>query len=847
GAQLQHENLVRIYDEGEANGRCYLVMEYIEGKTIGQLIVEGGPLAYPLASRLARQVALGLEHAQRKGLIHRDVNPWNILVTHEGTAKLTDMGLAIDLADADRLTRDGATVGTFDYVSPEQARHSHDVDTRSDIYSLGCSLYHMLSGRVPFPSTSLPEKLFSHQTAEADALHELVPTVPPALSAVVAKMMRKAPERRYETPQDVANALAPFTDEAGLGRGEITPPSHVFEPRTTRVGPLAEVRSPRTTTAVGLEASSPASKLNGTHTIREVPANDVGATFARSPLAATQFMPPTPDPSRPSAPAVSRPIPPPRPVEPEPPSPPQPASSPVAAAPAPAPQAIASPITETRVESGGLNLALDLGPEPSLKESLSSTRIKTRSRSGDRTVTSTGDAPDLPKAWLSPVTLSVLGALGLLGALFVFLSLLGERPRGISTGRELGKSPDPAGSNARPDRPSVPAPKVTLPELQGREVAVANPDGSYSVEPDFRSAVRSVSGGRGHVVLHNPKPYTFAAADALMIGSGRVTIKAGEGVKPVLRVEVKGKTPFLSTRADSPLTIEGVTIEVRHVEPGKEPAPVIAAGGSLTLTHCAFRVIGHDLANGPLPGSRAIANEGGIVNLTGCTFENFDCAVDLKLFASATVSASQCLFVNRRAATAGAPAGGWAFRVEALAGGPGRGGRVLKLDHCTIHTPGALELLGFSRELPAKIDLEACAVLADALVGWGTSSTNADRPTEAKPIAPPDRDALSWSGEGNQYDLRGQAWVDLRPPGEPPTPWTDGPKNLEAWTKVLGPERDPILRPIRFASDPASTSERVDPADFTLIDQSDAPAVGAEPKRVGPNGALRAASEHSAS
>ncbi len=149
GAQLQHENLVRIYDEGTSNGKFYLVMEYIEGKNIGQLIAEDGTMPAAVAARLARQVALGLQHAQQKGLIHRDVNPFNILVTRDGTAKLTDLGLAIDLADQAQVTRDGATVGTFDYISPEQARHSHSVDTRSDIYSLGCTLYHMIAGRSP--------------------------------------------------------------------------------------------------------------------------------------------------------------------------------------------------------------------------------------------------------------------------------------------------------------------------------------------------------------------------------------------------------------------------------------------------------------------------------------------------------------------------------------------------------------------------------------------------------------------------------------------------------------------------------------------------------------------------
>ncbi len=175
GAQLQHENLVRMYDFGESNSRHYLVMEYIEGKTIGSLISDQGPMPPATAAALVRQVALGLEHAHRKGLIHRDVNPYNILVTHDGTAKLADLGLAIDLANEDRVTRDGSTVGTFDYVAPEQARNSQSADIRSDIYSLGCTLYHMIAGHVPFPGASLPEKLFSHQTIEPTPLSELRP------------------------------------------------------------------------------------------------------------------------------------------------------------------------------------------------------------------------------------------------------------------------------------------------------------------------------------------------------------------------------------------------------------------------------------------------------------------------------------------------------------------------------------------------------------------------------------------------------------------------------------------------------------------------------------------------
>src|SRR5437763_444985 len=205
-------------------------MEYIEGKTIGTLISEQGPMPSATAVRLVRQVAMGLGHAHRKGLIHRDVNPYNILVTHDGIAKLADLGLAIDLAEEERVTREGATVGTFDYVAPEQARHSHAADIRSDIYSLGCTLYHMLAGQVPFPSPSLPEKLFAHQALEPTPLGQLVPGLPEGLAEVVRRMMRKGPDERFATPTQLAQALAPYTDEyAGIsGRADQARPQSRF-------------------------------------------------------------------------------------------------------------------------------------------------------------------------------------------------------------------------------------------------------------------------------------------------------------------------------------------------------------------------------------------------------------------------------------------------------------------------------------------------------------------------------------------------------------------------------------------------------------------------------------------
>ena len=218
GAQLQHENLVRIYDFGESNGRYFLVMEYIEGKTIGTLISEHGQMPPATAVRLARQVALGLEHAHLKGLIHRDVNPYNVLVTRDGTAKLADLGLAIDLSEEDHVTREGATVGTFDYVAPEQARHSHSADIRSDIYSLGCTIYHMCTGQVPFPSPSLPEKLFAHQALEPTPLDQALPGFPEGLAAIVHRMMRKSPDERYATPMQVVQALEPYAEVPSVHR-----------------------------------------------------------------------------------------------------------------------------------------------------------------------------------------------------------------------------------------------------------------------------------------------------------------------------------------------------------------------------------------------------------------------------------------------------------------------------------------------------------------------------------------------------------------------------------------------------------------------------------------------------
>ncbi|QDV38228.1 serine/threonine-protein kinase [Tautonia plasticadhaerens] len=217
--QLQDEHLIRVFDFGDAAGARFLVMEYVDGESVSRLIEGHGALPPGAAAEVGLQVALGLEYLNLKGTLHRDVTPSNMLVDRGGTVKLADLGLAIDLDDAERLTREGSTIGTFDYLSPEQASNSRGIGIQSDLYSLGCSLYHMIAGQVPFPAPTLPEKLVAHRLTEPAPLSDLAPSCSPALDAVIRRMMHKAPEARYARPADVASALEPFASgSATLGR-----------------------------------------------------------------------------------------------------------------------------------------------------------------------------------------------------------------------------------------------------------------------------------------------------------------------------------------------------------------------------------------------------------------------------------------------------------------------------------------------------------------------------------------------------------------------------------------------------------------------------------------------------
>src|SRR5262245_37845667 len=211
GVKLRHENIVSMYEFGEANGTHYLAMEYVDGKDLHDYITRHGRLKPEVARDIIVQAARALDHADRKGIVHRDIKPSNFLITEDNgrlLVKLTDMGLAKQIREDEfRVTRLGTTVGTVDYMAPEQARNSASADIRSDIYSLGCTLYHMLAGCAPFPEGSMAERIYKHVEADPPDIRTLNPDVPAALVTVLGKMLQKRPENRYQSPFDLVQDL----------------------------------------------------------------------------------------------------------------------------------------------------------------------------------------------------------------------------------------------------------------------------------------------------------------------------------------------------------------------------------------------------------------------------------------------------------------------------------------------------------------------------------------------------------------------------------------------------------------------------------------------------------------
>jgi eukaryotic-like serine/threonine-protein kinase len=244
-AQLAHPNVVVLYEESEIDGIKFLAMEYVEGTDLHRMVQQQGPLPIPTACEYIKQTAAGLQHAHEMGLIHRDVKPSNLLVTHlnkgrssgvrkitvgpsnptpqplngrpssVGTVKILDMGLArlVEALDdtskmTTALTQSGSVIGTPDFISPEQARDASSVDYRADLYSLGCTFYFLLTARPPFPDGTSVEKLLKHQRESPLPLEQIRRGVPPEVLQVVYRLMEKNAEARFQSAQEVVERLS---------------------------------------------------------------------------------------------------------------------------------------------------------------------------------------------------------------------------------------------------------------------------------------------------------------------------------------------------------------------------------------------------------------------------------------------------------------------------------------------------------------------------------------------------------------------------------------------------------------------------------------------------------------
>ncbi len=335
-AAIDHPNIVHAYDIDQDEALHFLVMEYVDGASLQDLVKKAGPMDVLRACHYIRQAAIGLDHAHRAGLVHRDIKPGNILVSRDGAVKILDLGLARFFNDdEDVLTRkfDENVLGTADYLAPEQAIDSHTVDIRADIYSLGATFYYLLTGKTPFGEGTVAQKLLWHQSRQPKAVREVRPDVPVEIEAIISRMMAKEPGQRYAVPGEVAEALAAWV-QAPIG-----PPP---EEEMPRLSPAASGRLAETADGSGATA------ISRPETPRALKGMGSGSSSARS----GQIHPATnpssashaaPAPSKPASPA---PAPAPRPstaVKASPPPAPAPApvlqSAVAAGHPAPAPAA----------------------------------------------------------------------------------------------------------------------------------------------------------------------------------------------------------------------------------------------------------------------------------------------------------------------------------------------------------------------------------------------------------------------------------------------------------------------------------------------------------------------------
>lgn len=234
-AALNHPNIVRAFDVDQEGDLHYIVMEFVDGASLYDIVRQHGPMDVTRACHYIRQAACGLQHIHENRLIHRDIKPGNLLLDRQGTIKILDLGLARFFADAagDSLTTrfdNQSMMGTADYIAPEQAMDLHSADIRADIYSLGASFYYLLAGRPPFDGKTITQKLIQHQTQIPTPIAEVRPEVPVEVSDLIDRMMRKKPEERFQTPAEVVEALEPWTQQPIA-----PPPDHEMPRRSAAV------------------------------------------------------------------------------------------------------------------------------------------------------------------------------------------------------------------------------------------------------------------------------------------------------------------------------------------------------------------------------------------------------------------------------------------------------------------------------------------------------------------------------------------------------------------------------------------------------------------------------------
>jgi serine/threonine-protein kinase len=248
-ARLDHDNIARVYYVGEARGLNYIVFEYIEGTNLRDLVARAGPLPTEQVLGYSLQIAAALAHAAERGVVHRDIKPSNVLIAAPGEgpsarAKLVDMGLSrLQIPDSNEdLTASNITLGTFDYISPEQARDPRNADVRSDLYSLGCTMYFMLSGRPPFPDGNAMQKLLKHQGDAPQELTKLNPRVPGELWRIVRKTLAKDPSARYQEPRGLMADLSLLADDLGVELPHVN--LALVVPASTRLAHFARRHGP---------------------------------------------------------------------------------------------------------------------------------------------------------------------------------------------------------------------------------------------------------------------------------------------------------------------------------------------------------------------------------------------------------------------------------------------------------------------------------------------------------------------------------------------------------------------------------------------------------------------------